>query len=476
LGNLRNIAKALLGALFVVCVYRAFTQAVVFDEALTWELYIAGPFDKIFHTFDANHHFLNTLLMRMVTSVLGVSAWTLRIPALAGAALYFAAVYRIARTAFGEGWTFLLAVAALSLHPFVLDFMVAARGYGMALALWMWALAVVLDMLSSDKAEPGELVQAGVALALAVTANLVFVLPAAALAGMTIYYLTTLPKPETGKQGKRAEVRKTGISPLVAFMGPILGIAVVFLLLAPVEDMKLDQFYTGVASIPESLRSMATVSLAHSGPLAGSALAGWRDVVAFGIAPVILIAGLALGILRRNSLLLLTAGTAVFSGVALVLIHLILGRPYPADRTGLYFLPLVILGLLGLTLVRVKAASLVACGLTLLFVAQFLTEFNVKKFWVWDYDADTRTMGEYIASHRGTGNVRVGGSWQLSESLGFYLFQNRWDWMEINQRPPQAGEDFYTLIPQDEQAVQKLGLKEVFRGPVSGSILAVPVK
>jgi len=131
---------------------------------------------------------------------------------------------------------------------------------------------------------------------------------------------------------------------------------------------------------------------------------------------------------------------------------------------------------MGLTLLRSKAATAVGCGLTLLFVAQFLTEFNVKKFWVWDYDADTRAMGDYIASHRGSGNVRVGGSWQLSESLGFYLFQNRWDWMEINRRSPQPGDDFYTLIPQDESAVQKLRLREVFRGPVSGSILAVPIK
>lgn len=473
--NLRNIGKALLGVLFVVCVYRAFTQAVVFDEALTWELYIAGPVDKIFHTFDANHHFLNTLLMRLVTAILGVSAWTMRIPALAGAALYFTAVYRIARTAFGEGWMFLLAVAALSLNPFVLDFMVAARGYGMALALWMWALAVLLQVFSSNDVQPGELVQAGAALALSVTANLVFLLPAAALAGMGLYFFAKLPKPEAGKKAKRA-VAKSKVSPLLAFLGPMIGITVVFLLAAPVEDMKLDQFYTGVPSIPESLRSMATVSLGHSGPLAGASLGWWRDVVAFGIAPLALAAGLLIGTLRRNWLLIIASGTAVFAGLALVLIHLALGRPYPADRTGLYFLPLVILSLLGLMMSREKIAAPVACALTVLFAAQFLTEFNVKKFWVWDYDADTRAMGEYIASHRGSGNVRVGGSWQLSESLGFYLFQNGWDWMEINRRPPQAGDDFYTLIPQDLQAVQKLGLKEVFRGPVSGSILAVPAK
>jgi hypothetical protein len=475
LANLKNAGKALLGTLFLICVYRAFTQAVVFDEALTWELYIAGPMDKIFHTFEANHHFLNTILMRLTTGLLGVSAWSMRLPALAGAALYFTAVYRIARTAFGEGWMHLLTVAALTLNPLVLDFMVAARGYGIALALWMWALAVLLPVFSARTAKSLELAQAGAALALSVTANLVFVLPAAGLAGIATYFLTTLPKSNAAKKSKRVE-EKRGVSPLVAFLGTIAAVAVVFLLAAPVEEMKLDQFYTGVPSIAESLRSMAVVSLAHSGPLAGDGMGWWRDAVAFGIAPLVLVGGLALGILRRNWLLIAASGTAVFAGIVLVVLHVALGRPYPADRTGLYFLPLVMLTLVSLGLSREKFTARLGCGLALLFVAQFLTEFNVKKFWVWDYDADTRTMGEYIASHRGSGSVRVGGSWQLSESLGFYLFQNGWDWMEINRRPPQPGEDFYTLIPQDREALGRLGLKEIFRGPVSGSILAVPAK
>jgi Dolichyl-phosphate-mannose-protein mannosyltransferase len=466
---MQNVAKALLGALFVVCVYRAFTQSVVFDEALTWELYISGPLDKVFHSFSANHHFLNTLLIRLVTTFLGVSALTLRIPTLAAAALYFAAVYRIARNAFGESWTFLLAVAALALNPFVLDFMVAARGYGLALALWMWALVI----LSTGTTAPKELAQAGAALALSVTANLVFLLPSAALAAMGLYFIFKMP-PELGKKGKKVEVQR-GVAPWIWFAGPIGAVAILFFLMAPIEEMKLDQFYTGAATVSESLRSLANVSLEHSGPLAHTGwMDVWRDAVAFGLAPLLLIGALVLAIRNGNRLMLMTAGTAVFSGVALVLMHFALGRPYPEDRTGLYFLPLVILSLLGLKLIDNNAIGAVALGLTGLFVVQFLTEFNTRKFWVWDYDADTRAIGEYIAAHKSSANVRVGGSWQLSQSLGFYLFQNRWEWMEIHRQPPQPGEDFYTLIPSDADVINKLGLKEVFRGPVSGSILAVP--
>ena len=168
---------------------------------------------------------------------------------------------------------------------------------------------------------------------------------------------------------------------------------------------------------------------------------------------------------------MLAAGSAVFSGVALLLIHFVLGRPYPADRTGVYFLPLVALRWLGLA-PRWSPSSL-ASWLPVRRVL-FATEFNTRKFLVWDYDAETRTMGEYIAAHRNPSAsvVRVGGSWQLQESLQFYGYKNQWTWMELTNRPA-PGMDFYALIPQDEAAAaQSLALKTLYTGPVSGSILA----
>ena len=61
-------AAGLLAALWVVCVWRAATQSVVHDEAFTYGFYLAGPASAIFTHFDANHHFLNTLLMLVSTS------------------------------------------------------------------------------------------------------------------------------------------------------------------------------------------------------------------------------------------------------------------------------------------------------------------------------------------------------------------------------------------------------------------------
>src|SRR5215469_152592 len=97
-------AKALLVALWLVCGYRAATQSITHDEALTYANYLVLPFSQLFNYYDANHHFLNTVLMHFSTSVFGFSEWSMRLPALAGAALYFAGVYRLVRHFFGERW------------------------------------------------------------------------------------------------------------------------------------------------------------------------------------------------------------------------------------------------------------------------------------------------------------------------------------------------------------------------------------
>jgi hypothetical protein len=503
----RLSAQVLLASLFAVCVYRAFTQSITFDEAATWDTYIRAPVDSIFHVYIANHHFLNTLLARLSTALFGVSEWSMRLPALAGAALYFTACYRLARTAFGDGFSMLLAVALAALNPLVLDFMVAARGYGLALALWMWAAAVLLDAFSRQTYPRTQMLIAGSALALSVTANLVFVLPAAALAGMAVYLIrrpsASLPvaapdapkKSPTapsrarhaGKKQKSApppQARKLGLAPWIWFALPILGIAFVFLNLAPFDKMTSANFYTGALTIRESLRSLASSSLEHSGPLRRQPwVRHWTDVVAFGIAPLVVVAGLIIGLLRRNLMLLLAASAAVFSGVALLLIHVLLDKPYPSDRTGIYFLPLVTFLLVGLAHFwrdhqgPGRAAAIAAYIVGVALVVHFATEFNTRKFLVWEYDADTRSIGDYVAAHRPQNQeiVRVGGSWQLQQSLRFYAAVRNWTWIELRTEEPAAGLDYYALVPPDRVPVElKLRLHEVYVGPVSGSALAKP--
>ncbi|MGB9606283.1 MAG: hypothetical protein ACPL88_10455, partial [Bryobacteraceae bacterium] len=131
-------AALLLAGLGCVSVYRAATQSITADEAFTYNHFAGG--DEPVRVYDANNHVLFTWLARASVGVFGLSELSLRLPAVLGGWFYLAAVSVLARRLYGRGWLFLLAVAALALNPFVLDFLSAARGYGLALALLMWAI------------------------------------------------------------------------------------------------------------------------------------------------------------------------------------------------------------------------------------------------------------------------------------------------------------------------------------------------
>src|SRR5262249_24069561 len=110
----------------------------------------------------------------------------MRLPSLLGGALYLAMAFRVSRRLVGDGPRLPVLVALLVLHPYVLDFLSAARGYGLALGFLFWALDVLLQSLGegpgTNPASRGHGARASVALGLAVASNLAFLFPAVALA------------------------------------------------------------------------------------------------------------------------------------------------------------------------------------------------------------------------------------------------------------------------------------------------------
>lgn len=477
--------KVYLSVLWLVCLYRAITQSIVHDEALTYQLYLAGPAARIFDLFDANHHFLNTLLMKVSVSLFGLSEWSMRLPALAGAALYFAAVYRIGTRHFRTVFASLLMAMLLTLNPLILDFMVAARGYGMALGLFFWALAMLLDHLRDAASQPVRtLLMGGAALGLSISANLVFLVPATVLAGIALL-LEKKPEPADNaeKKPRKREPAHSRPSLWKHFVPAAGGVLVVLFVTAPLDRATSANFYVGASSVTESLRNLVQVSLVHSGPLRRTGFVMvLRDAVAFVLAPGALLAALAIGLRRLNPLLLLTAGTATGAALILVVMNLVMDFPYPVDRTGLYFLALTPAAFTGLLEAREgRIARVAAVGGQIsgvLLVLLFALEFNTRKFLVWEYDADTRRIVSQVAQavgDRAADSVSVRNSWQLEPSLNFYRVRDHRTWMSPATRDPLGpGGDYYAVIPNDASSIVALRLRRVYEGLVSGTVLAVP--
>jgi hypothetical protein len=125
---------------FAWAVVRASVQAVTGDEAGTYVFFVARH-DPYQWLPAANNHVLNSLLMRGFVSVFGLSHLTVRAPALIGALLYIAAAFWLSKLVSFRWSVRLPLFVCLVYNPFIFDFLVAARGYGMASAFLMWAIA-----------------------------------------------------------------------------------------------------------------------------------------------------------------------------------------------------------------------------------------------------------------------------------------------------------------------------------------------
>jgi 4-amino-4-deoxy-L-arabinose transferase-like glycosyltransferase len=135
-----RVTVALLILLWVVTLYRAATQSITTDEAFACNEFVDGSWDNLFNHYNAAHHVLFTILSKFSVTLFGLSEFTLRLPSVLGALLYLASAHRICRHIFGTKGSLFLGFGLLSLSPAVMDFMSVARGYGLSLALWSWAM------------------------------------------------------------------------------------------------------------------------------------------------------------------------------------------------------------------------------------------------------------------------------------------------------------------------------------------------
>jgi hypothetical protein len=502
----------ILSGLLIVNIYRAWSQSICHDEAFTYDAYLSGTFASLFDHYDANHHFLFTLLAKLSVSLFGVSEFAMRLPTVLAGALYFWSVYRLSIFLFSGSAYCLLSVLLLSLNPLLLDFLVAARGYGLALALFFYAFAECLAYMDAaiqtPERTPGNatLYRAGTAIALSVAANLVFLLPVVVFGFLFLAALVLIDKRvDTAMAPTDKELpphRNLLLTSLLSFAAPAGALLLLLSITAPFAKAEKDIFYVGVGNLIESLRSLAEYSFSHNPGLWGlnyryALFQFWRSATLFLVVPVtLLVAGwLWLRVCRnewRNParylpsraelVLYLSLGTAAGAALLLVVGHYSMGLPYPEGRTGIYFLPLFALASLGwLQMFRVRAGLQkgLAWGLTAVLaisIGVFGIQFNARHFAVWQYDADTKAIVQAIAFREanGTGPLRVGTSWPLAPSINFYRVTRKLHRIQpVDRLGPRGDFDYYVLWGSDTSLAETQHLKTLMKYPVSGTVLAV---
>jgi len=175
---------------------------------------------------------------------------------------------------------------------------------------------------------------------------------------------------------------------------------------------------------------------------------------------------------------LLLATAALAGSIALLVIsHRFAGILYPVRRTGIYWIPLLVLICLTLASKAPRAVGTLCVAVGLGCLLQFLTQLNVHHYAEWPYDFDTkRVVRRIIQEHalRPT-PVTIGASWNVEASLNFYRQRYRLHWMRPVERAPlvPAG-DYYVLQGPDRPLVDKLGLVKLYENESAMLVLAVP--
>ena len=491
--GVRTVTIALLGLLFAVVVYRAATQSLTHDEALSYQLFVAMPLWVVFGYYDPNNHFLLSLLVRLTTTLFGSSELTVRLPTVLGCAAYFFVVYRLLFLLFGGRLWLPLAALVMTANPLLLDMLVAARGYGLAVAMFWLGFWQLFTYATSEKPRRAALIYGGVGLSCAVMANMSLLLPAAVLSGL---FLATLPQPapvpESKKKSRHKKVppARSRFSEARYFIGTVLACAFLYWLGYPLHRATSKSFYSIRRSLSASAADLVRSSFAYSegmgAKLSHTLRGAWVDALAFLLLPGVLLGALAACWKLRGrtpaKLLLLWSTVVTVGSLALHVVTNFLFRwPYPADRTGVYLFPLVGMSLVSLIAVlretggRGKYATMPLGLLAVAISVSYLSQFNTGTFYVWGYDADNRQIVERLGSLRGNSDrvLDVGISWQLEPSFNYYRKSRNLSWLpKFDRRGPRSYHDYYVLARNDQDFIRQRGLKVLYTGLRSGTVLA----
>jgi uncharacterized membrane protein len=505
----RLIACSLISFVFFVAVYRASTQSIAHDEALTYEWFLDGSVYHLLH-FNSTNHVLFTILAKFFVKLFGTTELSLRAPSLIGAAGYLTFTYLLCRRLFGHGMLFLLSIAMLCLNPLLMDFMAAARGYSLGMAFLVAAMYMLSRLVArgpfnpDDPGERHDSTIASVLLGLSVAANLSNIFPAASL---TIAFLAIVfERPLLGFRW--LSERKLRIFVLYFIVpGPLVGLFIMWPFLIQARPA---QFYAGLNQASDALRDLFNSSFLYkwTGDVYSTSLGAvppspgsWQQrmsdlgvdvifplVFFFVFLGLILVSRSSMKSRERETADSRLFGTAAIACVLLtILSHVLLKVNYPVSRTCLYFIPLFTLS--SLLIARELSfrfpryhLKMVGMIVAVAVIFDYALSLNTKYFRYNAYDVISRQLFWCIsddAHSRGLTGVRVGGTWWYEPEINFYRRRYKAEWMKPydvkdrsyfwespNSLPP-AEYDYFVFTSASDPGLTGPGVRTIFRDRVT---------
>jgi hypothetical protein len=461
-------------------IFRAVQQSITLDEADTYLWFGGGQAAKFIWYGFPNNHVLNSLLIWLSTHLFGVSALTVRLPALMGAALYASVAYFLCRAITDRLVLQFATLICLVYNPFILDFFAAARGYSLANAFLIAALAIPLwhtRRRHKSVAVSSALASAAIGLSFCSNFSFAFV-DMAALLVIVIWAI-------------RQRGRDSMLRMIVCCALPALTISVA-LCGYPITHYQRSALWYGARSLGEMTHSLVDASLYRlCDPLA-------RSGAIRAVGPILLLAlcvlctcRLILGSLnrefRRNVRARVAASIAGLLSLTVTAHYLafrVAKLPLPMSRTAIYFLPLCTI------LIAVIAASPAEsrpsrwlghaiAGVFLCLAAHYLLCLRYTYFEEYDKAADMEAVYRVIERlNQSYGVQEFTADGAYTSPLNFYRAISK-----AKKFPPLTG--YGGMVPPGKAVyilhgsyyrpfMEEHKLVAVYRGGISQVVVAVP--
>ncbi|MBL7113238.1 MAG: glycosyltransferase family 39 protein [Bacteroidales bacterium] len=435
--------------IFVYIVSRAIIVGVTYDEAWTIMTFVPKNIWGLF-TYtpcNANHHLLNTILIKLLYSSGIQTVFLARLPNLLSGLLYLIFSYKTAKELFHPFFGFVLFIL-LIINPFLLDFFGLARGYGITLGFQMMALYYFILFFRKGSVRDG--------LISLVCASFSVLFNFSALNFWVPLFIIII---------LLAIVNKEIVNRRIFFIG-CLGITIVLFGLIAIPIGKLagtsgfnyggnQNFYF------DTLLSLTKYSF-YSPRVTTGMLYGLP------VFCLLLVTGIVYYCSKQKSIAQLQSPqTGLFLLTFLAILapmiqHWLLGTRFPIDRTALIYYPLLILIIVIMCseLPR-KLGKITAFALLISFVINFSMKANFYKTALWYFDAHTPELMEYFTElgEKSDRIVTLDFSWPFQSGIAYYTTVNNYPYIKIvkdfnNREEINDTADYYIYL---NSSLEKVG-------------------
>ncbi|OGV67163.1 MAG: hypothetical protein A2283_06040 [Lentisphaerae bacterium RIFOXYA12_FULL_48_11] len=465
---------------------RAYRLPFVHDEGVTYLLFILPGVSSIMDCYSANNHFLNTILMYCSSKIFGSSEFALRLPNLFAHVLFMLTSFFFLRRRLSNPYFLVLSFVVLNVNPFVLDFFSLARGYGIAMALMLLCVHLLLCGTRMGVEGKGYILAAFWCAGLSAFANLSFLNFFGGIVGgyLIVVLMNHLRSGNSGNIW--SGLTKTAAESY--YLGKHVVLMLLVLVPIGLNFYREKTLYYGGRS---GLWSDTIISLISVSGYECNYLPVYLMVIKISVASVLaILVCVVVWQLKKNmsedfaDIFLVSMAISVTASLV-IFQHFVFGTPYPLDRTALHFLILfeVLCVLLFAyfwasvrKVVRVTALILlVVCAAGSCFHAMRVA--NLGHSLIWKYTADVEQVLEDIEADvkaRGiSGKIRLGISWMFEPSLNYYYAVKRPFWLPIVTREGIKGEyDYYYVRPEDRPDLVDENVHIMKEYSLTGNILA----